>query len=68
MPTPQLRSLSLEWLKVETSLVLFFAMKYWCPEYGSWLRHLPGGEPQATTSPPCASVLSSKRKHMRTSL
>lgn len=35
MPTPQLRSLSLEWLKVETSLVLFFAMKYWCPEYGS---------------------------------
>ena len=52
MPTPQMRSLSLEWLKVETSLVLFFAMKYWCPEYESWLRHLPGGEPQATTSPP----------------
>lgn len=30
MLTPPLRSLSLEWLKVETSPVLVSARKYWC--------------------------------------
>lgn len=57
VPTSQMRSLSLEWLKVETSLVLSFAMKYLCPEYESWLCHLPGGKAQDHLSSLRLSIL-----------